>query len=105
MHICIQCETPCLDNIHLLVQSPTLVVYVGMMEEQYTVGESDGLKEVCVQMEGRAVDEVTVHLSSVDDTAKGWSRVYLSPKLWLFAACLVTTSSLIELCLCTLHIF
>ncbi len=45
------------------------VVTVRLAQQQYLVSEGIGLKEVCVAMEGRATNEVLVHLSSTNDTA------------------------------------
>lgn len=49
--------------------SLSLVVTVHMAKDHYIVGEGDGLKEVCVVMEGQAVSDVTVQVSTRNDTA------------------------------------
>ncbi len=44
---------------------------MSLVNEQYQVEEGEGWKSVCVEMEGRAVSDVAVQLSTVDGTAEG----------------------------------
>ncbi len=47
------------------------MVYLRLAEEEYSVEEGNGWREVCVEMQGRAVAEVIANLSTTDVTAQG----------------------------------
>ena len=54
-----------------------IVVTAFLDEDGYTVSETDGALEVCVVLDGFIDREVTVNLSTVDETAIGISSLYI----------------------------
>ena len=54
-----------------------IVVTAFLDEDEYTVSEADGALEVCVVLDGFIDREVTVNLSTVDETAIGISSFIL----------------------------
>ena len=59
-----------------------IVVTAFLDEDGYTVSEADGALEVCVILNGFIDREVTINLSTVDETAIGISSLYNSYKIF-----------------------
>ncbi len=56
-------------DVPVLISPHNSVLNVSMAEDEYLVNEGDGVKEVCIVMDGQATNEVIVHLSSRNITA------------------------------------
>ena len=63
---------------HVFYHKIFIVVTAFLDEDEYTVSEADGALEVCVVLDGFIDREVTVNLSTVDETAIGISSLYIA---------------------------